>query len=33
MQGWTLPDIGQTVAANFGTGIPKGTSFLTEITA
>ncbi len=29
----TLSDIGQTVAANFGTGIPKGTSFLTEITA
>ncbi len=29
----TLSDIGQTVAANFGTGIPKGTSFLNEITA
>jgi phosphopentomutase len=29
----TLSDIGQTVAANFGTSIPKGKSFLTEITA
>jgi phosphopentomutase len=29
----TLSDIGQTVAANFGTGIAKGTSFLAEITA
>jgi phosphopentomutase len=28
----TLSDIGQTVAANFGTGIPKGKSFLAEIT-
>jgi len=29
----TLSDIGQTVAANFGTSIPNGKSFLTEITA
>jgi phosphopentomutase len=29
----TLSDIGQTVAANFGTSIRKGKSFLTEITA
>jgi phosphopentomutase len=29
----TLSDIGQTVAANFGTSIPKGKSFLAEITA
>jgi phosphopentomutase len=29
----TLSDIGQTVAANFGTSIPKGKSFLTELTA
>jgi phosphopentomutase len=29
----TLSDIGQTVAAKFGTSIPKGKSFLTEITA
>ena len=29
----TLSDIGQTVAANFGTSIPKGKSFLTDITA
>jgi len=29
----TLSDIGQTVAANFGTAISKGKSFLTEITA
>lgn len=29
----TVSDIGQTVAANFGTSIPKGKSFLTEITA
>jgi phosphopentomutase len=29
----TLSDIGQTVAANFGTDIPKGKSFLAEITA
>jgi phosphopentomutase len=29
----TLSDIGQTVAANFGTNIPKGKSFLAEITA
>lgn len=29
----TLSDIGQTVAANFGTNIRKGQSFLTEITA
>jgi phosphopentomutase len=29
----TLSDIGQTVAANFGTSIAKGKSFLTEITA
>jgi phosphopentomutase len=29
----TLSDIGQTVAANFGTGIAKGKSFLAEITA
>ena len=29
----TLSDIGQTVAANFGASIPKGTSFLAEITA
>jgi phosphopentomutase len=29
----TLSDIGQTVAANFGTSIPKGKSFVTEITA
>jgi phosphopentomutase len=29
----TLADIGQTVAANFGTFIPKGTSFLDAISA
>jgi phosphopentomutase len=29
----TLSDIGQTVAANFGTAISKGKSFLAEITA
>jgi phosphopentomutase len=29
----TLSDIGQTVAANFGTSIPKGTSFLDTISA
>ena len=28
----TLSDIGQTVAANFGASIPKGTSFLPQIT-
>jgi phosphopentomutase len=28
----TLSDIGQTVAENFGAGIAKGKSFLTEIT-
>jgi phosphopentomutase len=29
----TLADMGQTVAENFGGGIPHGTSFLSEITA
>jgi phosphopentomutase len=29
----TLADIGQTVAENFGTNIPKGTSFKREVTA
>lgn len=28
----TLSDIGQTIAANWGTTIPRGTSFLTELT-
>jgi phosphopentomutase len=27
----TLADMGQTIAENFGTGIPHGTSFLSEI--